>query len=62
MHLISYVHSSIVIPNLKTKLSTTPYHSYCAGKIANALDEYKQGAKIKNLGIICKVVANYYHL
>lgn len=23
-------------------------------KIANALDEYKQGAKIKNLGIICK--------
>lgn len=24
-------------------------------KIANALDEYKQGAKIKNLGIICKV-------
>lgn len=26
-----------------------------ADKIANALDNYRQGAKIKNLGIICKV-------
>ena len=32
------------------------------GKIANALDEYKEGSKIKNLGIICKVTINYHHL
>lgn len=31
--------------------------------MANALDEYKPGAKIKNLGIICKVtIVNYNHL
>ena len=35
------------------------YCKYSVDKIASALDDYKQGAKIKNLGIICKVISNY---